>query len=134
MTVKWILWLASLLPQPHADRICLATTVYLEARSEPFEGQRAVVAGVGVALDQAVQVIAEANEFAVVRDAFDLQVRLGGLRRQLGGAGEDVREHAPWMIGLDLGEPLVLNYVDVGDKGVFHVHLVPAGLVLLTPS
>ncbi len=42
MTVKWILWLASLLPQPHADRLCLATTVYLEARSEPFEGQRAV--------------------------------------------------------------------------------------------
>jgi len=42
MTVGWILWLASVLPQPHADRLCLATTIYLEARSEPFDGQRAV--------------------------------------------------------------------------------------------
>ncbi|MEM9301855.1 MAG: cell wall hydrolase [Pseudomonadota bacterium] len=32
----------SILPQPHADRLCLATTIYLEARSEPFEGQLAV--------------------------------------------------------------------------------------------
>jgi spore germination cell wall hydrolase CwlJ-like protein len=42
MTLGWILWLASILPQPYADRLCLATTIYLEARSEPFEGQRAV--------------------------------------------------------------------------------------------
>ena len=42
MTVSTILWLASLLPQPHADQLCLATTIYLEARSEPIEGQRAV--------------------------------------------------------------------------------------------
>lgn len=42
MKLEWILWLASLLPQPLADRTCLATTVYLEARSEPTLGQRAV--------------------------------------------------------------------------------------------
>lgn len=42
MTLEWILWLASILPQPHADRLCLTTTVYLEARSQPFEGQVAV--------------------------------------------------------------------------------------------
>ena len=42
MTVGWILWLASILPQPHADRLCLATTIYLEARSEPFDGQLAI--------------------------------------------------------------------------------------------
>lgn len=42
MTVGWILWLASILPQPHADRLCLATTIYLEARSEPFHGQQAI--------------------------------------------------------------------------------------------
>ncbi|MCB1635434.1 MAG: cell wall hydrolase [Xanthomonadales bacterium] len=42
MTLEWILWLASILPQPHADRLCLTTTVYLEARSQPFDGQVAV--------------------------------------------------------------------------------------------
>lgn len=42
MKLEWLLWLASLLPQPVADHVCLATTVYLEARSEPELGQRAV--------------------------------------------------------------------------------------------
>ncbi|MCK9489537.1 MAG: cell wall hydrolase [Xanthomonadales bacterium] len=42
MKLEWILWLASLLPQPLADHTCLATTVYLEARSEPTLGQMAV--------------------------------------------------------------------------------------------
>jgi spore germination cell wall hydrolase CwlJ-like protein len=42
MTLEWILWLTSILPQPHADSLCLTTTVYLEARSQPFEGQVAV--------------------------------------------------------------------------------------------
>ncbi|MDZ3823643.1 MAG: cell wall hydrolase [Pseudoxanthomonas sp.] len=42
MKLEWLLWLASLLPQPLADRTCLATTVYLEARSEPVLGQKAV--------------------------------------------------------------------------------------------
>lgn len=42
MKLEWLLWLASLLPQPLADHTCLATTIYLEARSEPRLGQQAV--------------------------------------------------------------------------------------------
>ena len=42
MKLEWILRLGSLLPQPLADHTCLATTVYLEARSEPTLGQMAV--------------------------------------------------------------------------------------------
>lgn len=42
MKLEWLLWLASWLPQPLADHTCLATTVYLEARSEPTLGQAAV--------------------------------------------------------------------------------------------
>ncbi|WP_049622561.1 cell wall hydrolase [Frateuria defendens] len=42
MKLSLLLWLASVLPQPLADQTCLATTVYLEARSEPTIGQMAV--------------------------------------------------------------------------------------------
>jgi spore germination cell wall hydrolase CwlJ-like protein len=42
MKLSMLLWLASVLPQPIADQTCLATTVYLEARSEPAIGQLAV--------------------------------------------------------------------------------------------
>jgi spore germination cell wall hydrolase CwlJ-like protein len=42
MKLGLILWLASLLPQPTADRACLASTIYLEARSESALGQAAV--------------------------------------------------------------------------------------------
>lgn len=42
MKLSFVLWLASILPQPAADQVCLATTVYLEARSEPLVGQLAV--------------------------------------------------------------------------------------------
>ena len=42
MKLSLLLWLASVLPQPLADQTCLATTVYLEARSEPAIGQYAV--------------------------------------------------------------------------------------------
>ncbi|AND68203.1 MULTISPECIES: cell wall hydrolase [Dyella] len=42
MKLSVLLWMASLLPQPVADQTCLATTVYLEARSEPTMGQLAV--------------------------------------------------------------------------------------------
>ena len=42
MTLAFLLWLASSLPQPAADQLCLATTVYLEARSESTTGQMAV--------------------------------------------------------------------------------------------
>jgi spore germination cell wall hydrolase CwlJ-like protein len=42
MKLAFLLWLASTLPQPTADQVCLATTVYLEARSESQVGQMAV--------------------------------------------------------------------------------------------
>jgi spore germination cell wall hydrolase CwlJ-like protein len=42
MQLSFLLWLASVLPQPAADPLCLATTVYLEARDQSELGQRAV--------------------------------------------------------------------------------------------
>lgn len=42
MKLAFLLWLASMLPQPASDQVCLATTVYLEARSESQTGQMAV--------------------------------------------------------------------------------------------
>ena len=42
MKLAFLLWLASILPQPAADQVCLAGTLYLEARSEPLAGQLAV--------------------------------------------------------------------------------------------
>ena len=45
MKLSMLLWLTSLMPQPIADQACLATTVYLEARSESTIGQLAVAEG-----------------------------------------------------------------------------------------
>jgi spore germination cell wall hydrolase CwlJ-like protein len=42
MKLSLLLWLTTLMPQPVADQACLATTVYLEARSQPTIGQLAV--------------------------------------------------------------------------------------------
>ena len=42
MKLALILWLAHVLPQQVADPMCLATTVYLEARGQPELGQRAI--------------------------------------------------------------------------------------------
>lgn len=42
MKLSLLLWLVTLFPQPLADHTCLATTVYLEARSQPTIGQLAV--------------------------------------------------------------------------------------------
>jgi spore germination cell wall hydrolase CwlJ-like protein len=42
MKLAWILWLASVLPPPAADSLCLSTTVYLEARDQSVQGQQAV--------------------------------------------------------------------------------------------
>ncbi|MEO8460300.1 MAG: cell wall hydrolase [Dokdonella sp.] len=42
MKLAFLLWLASLTPQQFSDQLCLATTVYLEARSETAAGQMAV--------------------------------------------------------------------------------------------
>jgi spore germination cell wall hydrolase CwlJ-like protein len=42
MKLGWILWLASILGGNVQEQTCLATTVYLEARDQPVEGQYAV--------------------------------------------------------------------------------------------
>lgn len=42
MKLSFLLWLAAVLPQPAADQVCLAATIYLEARSEAQIGQMAV--------------------------------------------------------------------------------------------
>ncbi|WP_225578121.1 MULTISPECIES: cell wall hydrolase [Rhodanobacter] len=42
MKLSMLLWLTTLMPQPVANQACLATTVYLEARSQPIDGQMAV--------------------------------------------------------------------------------------------
>ena len=42
MTLSWLLWVASLLPQHTGDQLCLASTIYLEARNQSLDGQRAV--------------------------------------------------------------------------------------------
>ena len=42
MKLSMLLWLMSVMPQPLADQTCLATTVYLEARSQSTIGQMAV--------------------------------------------------------------------------------------------
>lgn len=42
MELSFLLWLATLLPPAQAEPLCLATTVYLEARNQSELGQRAV--------------------------------------------------------------------------------------------
>ena len=42
MHLSFLLWVASMLPQSAADPLCLATTVYVEARGQSELGQRAV--------------------------------------------------------------------------------------------
>ncbi len=42
MKLEWILWLASVMPAPTADSLCLSTTLYLEARDQSVQGQQAV--------------------------------------------------------------------------------------------
>ncbi len=42
MKLALILWLVHVLPHQAADPMCLATTVYLEARGQPELGQRAI--------------------------------------------------------------------------------------------
>ena len=47
MKLSFLLWLAQILPQPTADPLCLATTVYLEARDQSELGQRTVTSSTG---------------------------------------------------------------------------------------
>lgn len=42
MKLAWLMWISTILPHPVAEQTCLATMVYLEARSESTLGQLAV--------------------------------------------------------------------------------------------
>src|SRR5512145_1552889 len=42
MKLAWILWLSSFSPTPLADSMCLATTIYFEARNQSVDGQWAI--------------------------------------------------------------------------------------------
>jgi len=42
MELSFLMWLATLLPPAQAEPLCLATTVYLEARDQSERGQQAV--------------------------------------------------------------------------------------------
>ena len=42
MKLAWILWLSSFSPTPLGDSMCLATTIYLEARNQSTDGQLAI--------------------------------------------------------------------------------------------
>ena len=42
MKLAWILWLSSFSPTPLGDSMCLATTIYLEARNQSLDGQLAM--------------------------------------------------------------------------------------------
>ncbi|MCR6662091.1 MAG: cell wall hydrolase [Luteimonas sp.] len=42
MKLEWIMWLASVMSPQAADSLCLSTTLYLEARNQSVQGQKAV--------------------------------------------------------------------------------------------
>lgn len=83
MNLALILWLAHVLPQPVADPMCLATTIYLEARGEPELGQRAIAEialrrrDSGAWGDSVCSVVTAPGQFAMV--TLDPRMRLNDL-------------------------------------------------------
>ncbi|PXV60835.1 Cell Wall Hydrolase [Dyella jiangningensis] len=80
MKLSMLLWLASVLPQPLADQTCLATTVYLEARSESTIGQYAVAEVAmrrrdrGTWGDSVCEVVTSPRQFALTTTASNFEV------------------------------------------------------------
>ncbi len=81
MKLALLLWISQLLPQPLADNLCLATTVYLEARNQSMLGQQAVAE---VALrrlesghwgDSLCEVVMSPKQFAPTLVSGDFQIR-----------------------------------------------------------
>ena len=83
MNLALILWLAHVLPQPAADPMCLATTIYLEARGQPELGQRAIAEialrrrDSGAWGDSICSVVTAPGQFAMV--TLDPRMRLNDL-------------------------------------------------------
>ena len=71
MKLALILWLVHVLPQQAADPMCLATTVYLEARGQPERGQRAIAEvalrrrDTGIWGDSVCEVVTAPGQFAM---------------------------------------------------------------------
>jgi spore germination cell wall hydrolase CwlJ-like protein len=104
MKLSMLLWLTSLMPQPVADHACLATTVYLEARSESVNGQLAVAE---VALRRrdrghwggtVCQVVTSPHQFATTTTsgAFDID-NLDAFHKAWKIAGQSIRN---WQLPL----------------------------------
>ena len=97
MKLSMLIWLASVLPQPLADQTCLATTVYLEARSESTIGQYAVAE---VALrrrdrgtwgDSVCEVVKSPRQFAMTTTASSFDVNdLGSWTKAWKIAGDSI--------------------------------------------
>lgn len=81
MKLSLLLWLASVLPQPHADQVCLATTVYLESRDQPVRGQQAVAEVVlhrvdrGTWGDSVCAVVTQRKQFAPAYTSPNFRIR-----------------------------------------------------------
>lgn len=80
MKLAWILWLSSFSPTPLADSMCLATTIYFEARNQSVDGQWAIAE---VALrrrdsgrygNQLCEVLLQPKQFALTLVSPDKQI------------------------------------------------------------
>ncbi|KJV26536.1 cell wall hydrolase [Luteibacter yeojuensis] len=80
MKLSALLWMASVLPSHLADQTCLATTVYLEARSEPTIGQYAVAEVAlrrrdrGMGGKNVCEVVSAPRQFAITTTPKDFEV------------------------------------------------------------
>lgn len=80
MKLSALLWMASVLPSHLADQTCLATTVYLEARSEPTIGQYAVAEVAlrrrdrGMGGSNVCEVVSAPRQFAITTTPKDFEV------------------------------------------------------------
>jgi len=105
MKLSWLMWMTQVMPQPLADQTCLATTVYLEARSEPALGQIAVAEVALRRLEQRrwggtlCQVVKARGQFAKVERLDQIVVRSG--IQPLNAVGELVArgQDDDWRVG-----------------------------------
>ncbi|MET4674731.1 MULTISPECIES: cell wall hydrolase [unclassified Luteibacter] len=80
MKLSALLWMASVLPSHLADQTCLATTVYLEARSEPTIGQYAVAEVAlrrrdrGMGGEKVCDVVSAPHQFAITTTPKDFEI------------------------------------------------------------
>lgn len=144
MKLSFLMWLASFLPQSAADPLCLATTVYLEARDQSQLGQRAVAE---VALrrrqdgrwgDSVCEVVTAPKQFApslvnpnlrlgsieAWQDAVDVAFQAQQDWRQPEGERREVVPGASHFAALGIAQPAWRSYptvATIGDHTFFKV-------------